>query len=148
MSTLDFRFILWKEMYSYMCVITLWISSIKAVTVMCYSPQLEFWFLSESQPTFAFHFVYSQLNYVLCRAWYRCYLMLFSSYWGQIIQGHHYAKIKVVYGSSVTSRIGFISYMGTYARNPEWAYWSDSTLPIHPYSPVAWKGGSLTKHYT
>lgn len=70
--------------------------------------------------------------YVLCRAWYRCYLMLFNSYWGQTIQGHHYAKIKSYLRKFIdTSRIGFTSYMGTYSRNPERAYWSDSTLPIH-----------------
>lgn len=69
--------------------------------------------------------------YVLCRAWYRCYLMLFNSYWGQTIQGHHYAKIKVYGSSQIFPELVFTSYMGTYLRNPERAYWSDSTLPIH-----------------
>lgn len=76
-------------------------------------------------------FTPTQLD-VLCRAWYRCYLMLLNSYWGQTIQGHHYAKIKVIYGSSQTlPKLVFTSYMGTYLTNPEWAYWSDSILPIH-----------------
>lgn len=57
-------------------------------------------------------------------------------------------KIKVIYGSSDASRIGFTSYMGTHS-NPEGLTGLTELFPfINPYSPVAWKGGSLTKHYT
>lgn len=76
-------------------------------------------------------FTPTQLH-VLYRAWYKCYLMLFNSYWGQTIQGHHYAKIKVIYGSSqILPELVLTSYMGTYSRNPEGAYCSDLNLPIH-----------------
>lgn len=88
--------------------------------------------------------------YVLCRAWYRCHLMLFNSYWGQTIQGSHYAKIKVIYGSSQTLPGSVLP--------PTWEHIRETQngLPgltqlfpfINPYSPVARKGGSLTKHYT
>lgn len=57
-------------------------------------------------------------------------------------------KINVIYGSSGASRIGFTSYMGTHS-NPEGLIGLTELFPfINPYSPVARKGGSLTKHYT
>lgn len=57
-------------------------------------------------------------------------------------------RIKVIHGSLDASRIGFTSYMGTHS-NPEGLTGLTGLFPfINPYSPVARKGGSLTKHYT
>lgn len=75
-------------------------------------------------------FTPTQLD-VLCRAWYRCYLMLLNSYWGQTIQGHYYAKIKVIYGSSQT--LPKLVFTSPFLEDLE----SFAILPgSHPHFPV------------
>lgn len=88
--------------------------------------------------TLSTYFVYSHLTGCCVRAWYRCYLMLFNSYWGQAIHGHHYAKIKVTYGSSKTLPELVYLLHGNLSKKPRAGllvglHSSHSSIPIHQW---------------
>ena len=145
MFTLGFRFSLWKNVF-YTFAITI-CTPASTLGWSCFCVRLWARFPGIAFNTFVFS-VYSQLN---CIFWgpdadvTRCYLIATEVRQSKAVI---MLRIKVIYGSLDASRIGFTSYMGTHS-NPEGLTGLTELFPfINPYSPVARKGGSLTKHYT